>query len=67
MKLREAKKLIIEAASEDLGFKLSDGTEIEQYLVVGVKLGQITPEYAAKTTNENYGRKCTAIFERLQA
>ena len=67
MKLREAKKLIIEAASKELGFKLSDKADIEQYLVVGVKLGSITPEQAAKTSNKNYEEACTKAFNEAQA
>ena len=67
MKLREAKKLIIEAASKELGFKLVDNTKIEQHLVCGVKLGQMTAEQAAKITNENYARMCTRAFEKAES
>tara|TARA_R110001632_G_scaffold200898_1_gene323612 strand:+ start:175 stop:378 length:204 start_codon:yes stop_codon:yes gene_type:complete len=67
MKLRKAKQLIIEAASKALGFKLSSNTNIEQYLVVGVKLGKLTPEQAAKDTNNNYTKACTRVFNRVQA
>ena len=67
MKLLEAKKLIIEAASKELGFKLSANTEIEQYLICGVKLGQMTAEQAAKIKNENYTRMCTKAFNNAES
>ncbi len=67
MKLREAKNLIIKAASKELGFNLSNKTDVEQYLIVGVKLGNITPEQAAATTNENYSNVCKKLFNEAQA
>ncbi len=64
MKLREAKNLIIDAASQQLGFKLVRTTNIEQYLIGSVKLGRMTAEQAATITNKNYSDMCTRAFEK---
>lgn len=67
MKSIEAKNLIIKAASEELGFKLADSTTIEQYLIIGVKLGNLTPEQAAEIINKKYAQACTETFNKAQA
>ena len=67
MRLHKAKELIIKAASNDLGFDLSSNIVVKPYLVVGVKLGNITPEQAAKKTINDYTEDCTRIFTKAEA
>jgi len=67
MKLRAAKKLIIEAYSELVGFKMSPSMRVEQYLVHEVKWGNITPEEAAEVSLKAYETLCTKTFENKES
>ena len=64
MKLKKAKQLIIKAYSELVGFKMADTMAIENYLVIGVKLGEMTAEQAANKSHDDYESKCTRAFEK---
>ena len=61
MKLREAKQLIIDEMGVLLENTMSPKTEIQSYLVSGVKIGRITAQEAAAITIKDYENACTAI------
>lgn len=67
MKHIEAKRLIIAAYSKVAGINLAPDTQIEHYLVLGVKIGQLTPEEAARKSHDEYVRKCNRAFERKES
>ena len=67
MKTKEAKQLIVNEMSKQLGFKMSNDCVVESYLVIGVKLGKLTASEAAKETNKNHEESCSIVFNRYQA
>lgn len=66
MKTKEAKQLIINEMSKQLGFKMSSNCSVERYLIIGVKLGEMTASKAAEITNKDYEEKCTNQFTKYQ-
>lgn len=62
--MRQAKQEIVNKYSELVGFKMANDMEIEQYLVVGVKLGEMTAEQAAQSSLSAYEEKCTTAFKK---
>lgn len=62
MKRKAAKSLIINYYSEIAGFKISENSSIGDHLVLGVKLGEITPRQAAeKAISEHEAASVSAM------
>jgi hypothetical protein len=64
MKIEEAKNLIIDAMSLQMETKVSPKWRIQTHLVLGVKLGKMTPKQAAEQEITDYQILCTEIFDK---
>lgn len=67
MNMRQAKQEIVSEYSNLVGFKMASDMQIESYLVIGVKLGEITAQQAAAKSLKSYEEKCTRIFEKHES
>lgn len=59
----EAKTLIVNAYSNITGLKMTDSMPVDNFYILGVKTGNMTPEMAANKMINSYTEQCNELFK----